>query len=127
MTLSQPTSAPTPMHGGYWKQKFDAMDAHFQESGTFQQTWKWVCQESLKDIFKSDLTWDNRAPASQVTVGCGYKQLIDMFNGAHNLIDANDRREELLEDGTNLGDKNMFDCKWVTSLLLAYMCLLLCC
>ena len=126
MTSSQPTSAPTPIRGGYWKRKFDAMDARFQESGTFQQTRKWVCQESLKDIFKSDLTWDNRAPASQVTVGRGYKRLIDMFNGARDLIDANDRREELLEDSANLDDENMFDCEWVTSLLLAYTCLLLC-
>lgn len=34
-----------------------------------------------------------------------------MFNGARDLIDANDRREELLEDSANLDDENMFDCE----------------
>ena len=36
-----------------------------------------------------------------------------MFNGAHDLIDANDQKEELLEDGADLDNKNMFDCEWV--------------
>ena len=34
-----------------------------------------------------------------------------MFNGAYDLIDANDQKEELLEDGADLDDKNMFNCE----------------
>ena len=50
-------------------------------------------------------------PPSQVTMGHGYKQLIDMFNDACDLIEASDCKEELLENGADINDKDMFDCK----------------
>ena len=49
------------------------------------------------------------APSSQVAIGHGYKQIIDMFNGTRDLIDANNWKEELLDDGADIGDKDMFD------------------
>ena len=55
------------------------------------------------------LTLDFSAPSSQVTIGCGYKCLVDMFNGARDLIDANDQKDELLDDGMDIGDRNIFD------------------
>lgn len=48
---------------------------------------------------------------SQVTMGRGYKRLVDMFNGARDLIEANDRKGDLLEDGADINDKEMFDCE----------------
>ena len=37
---SQSASALAPGGGGYWKHKFDAMESHFQESGSFQRMQK---------------------------------------------------------------------------------------
>ena len=55
------------------------------------------------------LTLDFSAPSSQVMIGHGYKHLVDMFNGAQDLIDANDRKDELLDDGVDIDDRNIFD------------------
>ena len=55
------------------------------------------------------LTLDFSAPSSQVTIGHGYKRLVDMFNDAQDLIDANDRKDELLDDGVDIDDRNIFD------------------
>ena len=64
---------------------------------------------SLKHIFHSYLTLDFRAPPSQVMIGCGYKCLVDMFNGAQDLIDVNDWKDELLDSGANIDDRDIFD------------------
>ena len=55
------------------------------------------------------LTLDFSAPSSQVMLGRGYKHLVDMFNGARDLIDANDRKDELLDDDVDIDDRNIFD------------------
>ena len=55
------------------------------------------------------LTFDFSAPSSQVTIGHGYKHLVDMFNGAQGLIDTNDQKDELLDDGVDIDNRNIFD------------------
>ena len=95
--------------GGYWKRKFDTMDARSQESGSCRRTRKWVWL-SLNQIYTSHLWFYYLVPL-QVAIGHGYKRIIDMFNGARDLIDANNWKEELLDDGADIDDKDMFDAK----------------
>lgn len=51
------------------------------------------------------------APSSQVAIGCRYKWIIDMFNGVRDLIDANNQKEELLDNGADIDNKDIFDVK----------------
>ena len=37
--------------------------------------------------------------------------IIDMFNGAGDLVDANNQQDGLLDDGTDIEDKDMFNTK----------------
>ena len=51
------------------------------------------------------------APSNQVAIGCRYKRIIDMFNGVRDLIDANNQKEELLDNGADIDNKDIFDVK----------------
>ena len=95
---------------GYWKFKFDAMEACYQQSGSFWMR-KWVLQSLILIYHYSVTNGLLSTPPSQVTIGRGYKWLIDMFNGTHSLIEANDHKEELLENGADINNKDIFDCK----------------
>ena len=37
-----------------------------------------------------------------------YEDFICMFNGAQDLIDANDQKDELLDDGVDIDNRNIF-------------------
>ena len=65
--------------------------------------------KSESNLYISPLILLSSAPSSQVAIGRGYKRIIDMFNGARDLIDASNRKEELLDDGADIDDKDMFD------------------
>ena len=67
--------------------------------------------KSESNLYISPLILLSSAPSSQVAIGHGYKWIIDMFNGVRDLIDANNRKEELLDDGADIDDKDMFDAK----------------
>ena len=67
--------------------------------------------KSESNLYISPLILLFSAPSSQVAIGCGYKQIIDMFNGVRDLIDDNNRKEELLDDGADIDNKDMFDAK----------------
>ena len=65
--------------------------------------------KSESNLYISSLILLSSAPSSQVAIGCRYKRIIDMFNGARDLIDANNWKEELLDDGADIDNKDMFD------------------
>ena len=50
-------------------------------------------------------------------MGCGYKQLIDMFNSACDPIKSNDHKDKLLENGADININNILDCEEVISLV----------
>ena len=68
----------------------------------------WVCL-SLDQIYTSHLGFS--PPSSQIAIGHGYKWMVDMFNGARDLVDANNWKDDLLDDGTDLNNKDIFDAK----------------
>lgn len=79
----------------------------------------WVLSKDMKvsvakselNLYISPLILLSSAPSSQVAIGCRYKWIIDMFNGVRDLIDANNQKEELLDNGADIDNKDMFDVK----------------